>query len=242
MPGLQSFKTFTPIITEAAKRGKPDNHANFDKKVLVIGYGSVGQAIVPLLLKHVVNDPKQITVIEKDDHGKLFRKRHGGSGVKYIKKEILKNNLASVLKQHTEPGGFIVDVSLNIAAHAIIEWCLQNNVMYINTSHERWGDMQDEKIPKMEDRTLFHTHNHIREIGAKYPNSATICATSGANPGLVTHLVKNALMKIAETNGRKVEEPKDKEGWAQLAKKLGVEVIHVAERDTQVIDKPKLKD
>ena len=242
MPGLQSFKTFTPTINEAVKNKKPANHANFDKKILVIGYGSVGQAVVPLLLKHIVNDPKQITIIEKDDHGKIYRKRHGGSGVKYVKKEILKNNLNSVLKQHTEAGGFIVDVSLNIAAHAIIEWCLQNDVMYINTSHERWGDMQDEKIPKMEERTLFHTHNHIREIGQKYPNGATICATSGANPGLVTHLVKNALMKIADTNGRKVEEPKDKEGWAQLAKKLGVEVIHVAERDTQVIDKPKLKD
>ena len=108
MPGLQSFKTFNPTITEAVKK-KPANHANYDKKVLVIGYGSVGQAIVPLLIKHIVNDPKQVTVIEKDDHGKLFRKRHGGSGVKYIKKEILRNNMASVLKQHTEAGGFIVD-------------------------------------------------------------------------------------------------------------------------------------
>ena len=49
-------------------------------------------------------------------------------------------------------------------------------------------------------------------------------------------------MKIAENTGRKVEEPTDKEGWAQLMKKLGVEVVHVAERDTQIIDKPKMKD
>jgi hypothetical protein len=54
MPGLQSFKTFTPIITEAAKRGKPDNHANFDKKVLVIGYGSVGSLQLSLVeLSHM---------------------------------------------------------------------------------------------------------------------------------------------------------------------------------------------
>jgi len=239
---LKSFTSFAETLNEAAKPKKDKNHANFDKKILIIGYGSVGQAILPLVLKHITNDPKKVTVIEKDNHGALFRKRNGGNGVKYVKKEILKNNLESTLKQYTEPGSFIIDVSLNIAAHAIIEWCLQNDVMYINTSHERWGDMQDEKIPKMEERTLFHTHNHMREIGAKYPNGPTICATSGANPGLVTHLTKSALLKIAESTGRKVEEPTDKEGWAQLMKKLGVEVVHVAERDTQIIDKPKMKD
>jgi len=239
---LKSFTSFAETLNEAAKPKKDKNHANFDKKILIIGYGSVGQAILPLVLKHITNDPKKVTVIEKDNHGALFRKRNGGNGVKYVKKEILRNNLDATLKQYTEEGGFIIDVSLNIAADAIIEWCLQHNVMYVNTSLERWGDHQDEKIPNLADRTLYHTHNHIREVASKYPGAATVVATGGANPGLVTYLAKAALLKIAEKAGRKVEQPKDKEGWAQLAKKLGVEVIQIAERDTQIISSPKLKD
>jgi len=244
MPSIKSFKSFVknPELVEAVKAKKNPENANFDKKILIIGYGSVGSAVLPLVLRHITADPKKVTVIEKDDHGKIFRKRNAGNGVKYVKKEILPNNLEATLKQYTEAGGFVIDVSLNIAAHAIIEWCLKNNVMYLNTSHERWGDQQDEKIPDLSERTLFHTHNEIRKIGAKYPNAATICATSGANPGLVTHLTKAALLKIAAETGVKVEEPTDKEGWAQLMKKLGVEVVHVAERDTQIIDKPKMKD
>ena len=239
---LKSFTKFTETINEAAKPKKASNHANFDKKILIIGYGSVGQAVLPLVLKHITNDPKKVTVIEKDNHGKLFRKRNANNGVKYVKKEILPNNLEATLKAYTEPGSFIVDVSLNIAAHAIIEWCLQHDVMYVNTSLERWGHMQDEKIPKMADRTLYHTHKHIREVASKYPNAATVVATGGANPGLVTYLTKAALLKIAAKAGRKVEAPTDKEGWAQLMKKMGVEVVQIAERDTQVINEPKLKD
>ena len=73
---LKSFNTFAETLTEAAKPKKDKNHANFDKKILIIGFGSVGQAILPLVLKHITNDPKKVTVIEKDNHGALFRKRN----------------------------------------------------------------------------------------------------------------------------------------------------------------------
>ena len=242
MTAIQPFNTFRKQINEAAKSKKSDNHAHFDKKILIIGYGSVGQAILPLIIKHISNDPSKITVIEKDDNGKVFRKRNSGNGVKYIKKEILPNNLTTILKKYTEPGSFIVDVSLNISAKNIIEWCLQNDVMYVNTSLERWGHMQDEKIPKMADRTLYHTHGMIRDMVKEYPNRATIVSTGGANPGLVTYFAKSAMLKIAESTGLRMEKPEKKEEWAQLAKKLGVEVIHIAERDTQIISKPKMKD
>ena len=120
MPITKRFKSFAAELNEAAKPKKSENHANFNKKILIIGYGSVGQAILPLVLKHITTDPKLVTVIEKDNHGQIFRKRNAGNGVKYVRKEILRNNLSSTLKQYTEEGGFIIDVSLNIAADAII--------------------------------------------------------------------------------------------------------------------------
>src|SRR6185295_7290172 len=39
--------------------------------------------------------------------------------------------------------------------------------------------------------------------------------------------------------GVKVKTPTDREGWGKLAQRLGIKVIHVAERDTQVSPKPK---
>jgi homospermidine synthase len=74
----------------------------------------------------------------------------------------------------------------------------------------------------------------------------TAIVEHGANPGLVSHLTKKALFDIAT---RAIKEGKAQAGVAEalasenfpsLAHKLGVKVIHVAERDTQVSDKPKL--
>jgi homospermidine synthase len=54
--------------------------------------------------------------------------------------------------------------------------------------------------------------------------------TLGANPGLVSLLLKEALLDLA---GGDETPPVDAYGWARLAQRLGVRVIHIAEHDTQ---------
>jgi homospermidine synthase len=63
--------------------------------------------------------------------------------------------------------------------------------------------------------------------------------THGANPGLVSHFVKQAMLDIARDIGHATSVPTTREGWAGLARDLGIKVIHIAERDTQVADRPK---
>jgi homospermidine synthase len=78
--------------------------------------------------------------------------------------------------------------------------------------------------------------------GGKGP---TAIVEHGANPGLVSHLTKKALFDIATKAikdgkaGAGVKEAYESENFPSLAHKLGVKVIHIAERDTQVTDKPK---
>jgi homospermidine synthase len=234
---MASIKSFREFVEQPKEK-----FAHFSKKILIIGYGSVGQAILPMVLNHITTDPKNVTVLEKDDHTKLFKKRNARNGVRYVRKEILRNNLDSTLSKYVEDGGFLIDVSLNIDAQSIMEWCFEHNVMYINTSLERWADHSDEKIKNLADRTLYATHKEIRNFASKYPNAATCVATHGANPGLVTHLTKRALLELSKKNGKTIEAPTDREGWAALMKKLKVKVVHVAERDTQILDVPKEKD
>ena len=210
------------------------------KRILIIGYGSVGQAILPMIMKHLTSDGSLITVLEKGEHEKIFKKRNVGNGVTYVKHEVVRKNLNKTLEEHVGHGGYIVDCSLNIGAYEIIEWALNNDCNYINTSLERWADQQDETIPDKSERTLFHTHSVMRKLRDKYPNGPTITVTHGANPGLVTHLTKRALLEIRRRKDTTAHEiPETREEWAQLMKSLGVKVIHVAERDTQLINVPK---
>ena len=221
---------------------KYQKHTEFDGKILIIGYGSVGQAILPVVLRHIVVDPKHITVLERDNHRQLFIKRHGGSGVNYVRQELNVGNYKKELKKYVGEGDLIINASLNIEAQALLEWCMENGVMQVDTSLERWEHHPDETILKLSDRTLFHTHSVVREAMAKYPNGPTCCVTHGANPGYVTHLTKRGLLTLAKKKGRKVTTPTTKDEWAQLMKSLGVKVVHVAERDQQVIDEPKTKN
>lgn len=226
------------LITEQTKSF--EKYANFDGRILILGYGSVGQAILPVLLRHLVVNPNNITILEKDNHKKIFIKRHAHTGIKYVRKEILKNNYKTELSKYVGEGDMIINCSLNIGALELLEWCMDNGVMQVDTSLERWSDQQDETIPKLSDRTLFHTHNVIREALADR-EGPTLCVTHGANPGYVTHLTKRALLKLAESQGKKIKIPESQEEWARLMKSTGVKVIHIAERDTQIIDMPKEK-
>ena len=223
-------------------KNKYEKYAKFDGKILIIGYGSVGQAILPVVLRHLVVDPKNITVLERDNHRQLFIKRHGGSGVNYVRQEITSGNYKKELSKYVGEGDMIINASLNIEAESLLVWCAENGVMEIDTSLERWEHHPDETIPDLSERTLFHTHNVMRKALSKYPGCATLCVTHGANPGYVTHLTKRALLKLAAKRGKKVTTPTDKEGWAQLMKSLGVKTVHIAERDQQVISAPKTKD
>jgi homospermidine synthase len=77
--------------------------------------------------------------------------------------------------------------------------------------------------------------------GGKGP---TAIVEHGANPGLVSHLTKKALFDIATSaikDGKVsgIEQALADENFPILAQKLGVKVIHIAERDTQISDKPK---
>lgn len=50
----------------------------------------------------------------------------------------------------------------------------------------------------------------------------------GANPGLVSHLVKRALQQLSIDQQNKVVNPKSRSEWAKLAQDLGVQGIHIA--------------
>lgn len=219
-------------------------HAKFTTKILMLGYGSVGQCTLPLILRHIDIDPKNITVLEAHNNQGSFEKLYGNLGIDYHIKEITKTNFGSVLNQYLQFGDFLLDLSTDIDAIAIIDWCQTNGVKYLNTSLENWPDeFQDENFPPNL-RTLYDSHQRIRELNDKQwkKDGPTAVVTHGANPGLVSHFTKVALLDIAEAMNLIYSDPKSKKEWALLAKQTGTKVIHISERDTQISYMPKVRD
>jgi homospermidine synthase len=219
--------------------------ARFSNRVLVLGAGSVSQCVLPLLIEHLV-DAKQITIADMRDK----RSRVADAitaGATYVQDQLTRENMDQFLSKYLSAGDFLLDLAWNIDANEIIEWAHDHGVIYLNTSIEEWDPYSAGSTRNPTERTLYWRHMKLRKLtdtwGGKGP---TAIVEHGANPGLVSHLTKKALFDIATRtikDGKAaagVSEALAAENFPVLAQKLGVKVIHIAERDTQVSDKPKL--
>ncbi len=83
-------------------------------------------------------------------------------------------------------------------------------------------------------RSNYALRENMLKLVPKYRGGPTAVIAHGANPGLVSHFVKKALVNLAKDTGLGGVKPTTREGWGELARDLGVKVIHIAERDTQV--------
>ena len=216
----------------------------FQNRVLVLGGGSVAQTVVPLLIEHEV-EASQITIVDMRDTKHRFQSSIA-KGAKYINDELTQNNLSQFLSKYLSKGDFLLDLAWNIDANDIIEWAHKNGVVYLNTSLELWDPNSNPAARTPQERTLYFRHMKLRKLVETWKEKGpTAIVEHGANPGLVSSLTKRALTEIAEKSISEnsdlpgVKEALKSENYPRLAQALGVKVIHIAELDTQITNKPK---
>ncbi len=216
----------------------------FQNQVLVLGGGSVAQTVVPLLIEHEVN-ANQITIVDMRDTKERFRSSIA-QGAKYVIDELTRENMSEFLSKYLKAGDFLLDLAWNIDANDIIEWAHNHGVVYLNTSLELWDPNSNPSTRTPQERTLYFRHMKLRKLTDTWKGQgSTAIVEHGANPGLVSSLTKKALVEIAEKSINEsadrpgVKEALANEDFPRLAQALGVKVIHIAELDTQITDKPK---
>jgi homospermidine synthase len=122
---------------------------------------------------------------------------------------------------------------------ALVALCRELGALYLDTCVEPWaGGYTDPTLPPAL-RSNYALRESALALARPGAGDPTAVMTHGANPGLVSHFVKQALLNLAADTGRDAPVPATREGWAQLAGALGVKVIHIAERDTQTADVAK---
>jgi homospermidine synthase len=136
-------------------------------------------------------------------------------------------------------GDFVLNVSVEVSSIALIKLCWEKGAMYLDTCIEPWpGGYTDPTVPAGR-RTNYALREEALALRPGNARAPTAVLTHGANPGLVSHFVKQALLNIAGDIGVDTGNPKSRAEWGDLARRLGVKVIHIAERDTQVTNVPK---
>jgi homospermidine synthase len=199
----------------------------FNGRIVLLGFGSIGQAVLPLLLRHLDISPTQVLIAKPSERG---TEKAQARNVVYKSVRLTPDNHRSELAQLLSPGDFLINLSVDVSSAAVLEWCQSKDVLYIDASSEPWPGGDDRRRPAAE-RTNYAQRELV--LGLRRPDleRPTALITLGANPGLVSFLVKQALIDLA---GVAHPVPQTRREWARLASRLGVRVIHVAERDTQV--------
>jgi homospermidine synthase len=205
-------------------------HVEFPGRIVMLGFGSIGQGSLPLILRHLGTRPWNITVVTGDERG---RHEAVNLDVKFRVMPLTQENYRQVLEPLLGPGDFLLNLSVNVSSVDLISLCRERGALYLDTCIEPWpGGYTDARLP-----LAARTNYALRESALALRSSETdptAVITHGANPGLVSHFVKQALLDIAQTTGMETAVPSSRAQWAALAARLGIRVIHIAERDTQI--------
>ena len=203
----------------------------FSGRLAIVGFGSIGQGVLSLLLRHIDIRPDQITIISAEPRG---HKVAAEFGIGFVETALTRENYRAVLDDRLGRGDFLLNVSVDVSSVALIEFCQEKDALYLDTCIEPWpGGYTDPGLPPSA-RSNYALRESALALRAPGGDSPTAVITHGANPGLVSHFVKQALLDVARAAGPATQAPNDRVGWGQLAERLGVKVIHIAERDTQV--------
>lgn len=94
--------------------------------------------------------------------------------------------------------GFCVNVSVQTSSKDILIYCQSKGIFYIDTVVEEWdGFYSNAEIP-LGERSNYALRESLRKACREHAYSTTAISCCGANPGMVSWLVKKALLNIAK--------------------------------------------
>lgn len=212
-------------------------HARFGGPIVMIGFGSIGRGTLPLILRHIDAPKHRMLVIGPDD---TWAHIAADLGVAFRKLALTQDNYREVMAPLL-PGGFLVNLSVEVSSTALITLCHELGALYLDTCIEPWpGGYTDPSLTPSQ-RSNYGLRESALALRRQLGGGSTAVIAHGANPGMVSHFVKQALLKLAADLGTQPAEPTTREGWARLARDLGVKGIHIAERDTQKARTQKMR-
>jgi homospermidine synthase len=214
-------------------------HAHFAGPIVMIGFGSIGRGVLPLLERHIGFDRTKFVVIAPDDADRALLDERK---LKFEKLAITRENYRDVLTPllNRGPGrGMIVNLSVDTSSADLMDLCKDIDAHYIDTVCEPWPGLYTDRSLSISQRSNYALREGVLDVRRRRPGGVTAVSCCGANPGMVSWMVKQALMNLAADLKLDVAEPTSREAWARLAQRLGVKGIHIAERDTQRAKTPK---
>src|SRR5271166_2460896 len=97
-------------------------HVAFDGRLVMLGCGSIGQGVLPLILRHIDIPRDRITIVSGDPRG---REVAAENGVSFAVTPLTRDNFREVLTPLLGAGDFLLNLSVDVSSVALIAFCQQ---------------------------------------------------------------------------------------------------------------------
>ncbi len=183
-------------------------YGRIEGPIVMIGFGSIGKGTLPLIERHFDFDQDRFIVVDPND---ADRKLLDERGVKFAHLGLTRDNYRDVLGKHLKAGegqSFCVNLSVDTSSLDIMRFCREIGALYIDTVVEPWPGFYYDKSRGNESRTNYALRETVMEERRKNPGGTTAISCCGANPGMVSWFVKQALINLSAdlgAEGRRTE-------------------------------------
>lgn len=207
---------------------------SFDGRIVQFGFGAVGKSFFEKVSKEIRFDKYKYYVITKNKDEYVAFINMGGVAPNFITADINRDNWQQIFSQYLSAGDLLIDFADSVGTCDFVEWCANNNIMYLNTGETDWPDHWYSIFEENDKKTA------LRDSLQKSPekNKHPIVLQHGNNPGLVSHFVKAALDYIIHTqfrHNRKLRLLSRAGKYNEIAQLLGLKMIHVNDIDLQEV-------
>ena len=90
---------------------------DFPGRMVLIGFGSIGQGVLPLILRHIGVPAERITIVTAEDRGVEEAARYG---IRFVKETLTRDNFRRLLEPLVGRGDFVLNVSVDVSSLALI--------------------------------------------------------------------------------------------------------------------------
>lgn len=211
-----------------------------NNKFYMIGCGSVGRILLEIILSTIKVKPSNVYIIDSRDCS-LEVKHFTDLGVHLVNKTTMtKLNYKELLKNLSE-NDIVIECAIEIQTLDLYTFCNERGASFVNSCIQHWGY---QTITDSDEYSMAYNHKKLDELNEKTKNkNCNFLISMGCNPGCVSQWVKEGIKQIALKKKVKIDfDITNNNNWAKLSKKLGIQVIHISERDTQTVNVPKKKN
>ena len=135
-------------------------------------------------------DFHNLTIIDMEDL-RVHAKDVIEAGANFIQVEITKENMDSILSGLLSRGDMLIDLAWNISTIDLIDWCQDNDVLFINTSIEVWEPYMPNSGLSAADDTIYARHVAFKEFKQR--------RTGGATTAIIEHGAHTLTRKLKKT-------------------------------------------